>query len=118
MGLVADPQVDVARDGDRDRHAGDCSASELTQDRCGGVGARRVSGQDCSINRISLPSTSCSAIAHAVCCRWDLAQMKPSAYLVNTSRGPIVDEAALIDALQTTGSLAQASTVFDVEPLR
>jgi len=49
--------------------------------------------------------------------RDELAKMKPGAILVNGSRGKVIDESALIDALQQKIIYAAGLDVFDVEPL-
>ena len=47
----------------------------------------------------------------------ELAMMKPTAYLINTSRGPIVDEPALVDALRSRRIAGAGIDVYDQEPL-
>jgi D-3-phosphoglycerate dehydrogenase len=47
----------------------------------------------------------------------EFAQMKPTAYFINVSRGPVVDEPALIDALRAGRIAGAALDVFEQEPV-
>ena len=93
-------------------------SQNLTSERAGKVGAELVS-------RETLLRESDVVTIHLVLGdrtrgllrAGELALMKPSAYLINTSRGPIVDEGALVEALRTGGIAGAGIDVFDVEPL-
>ena len=93
-------------------------SQNLAAERAAEVGATRVSNEDLfreadivSVHMV-LSGRTRGLVGAA-----ELALMKPSARLVNTSRGPIVVEADLIAAL-TTGRIAGAAIeVFDQEPL-
>ena len=47
----------------------------------------------------------------------EFALMKPTAVVMNVGRGPVIDEAALLDALQSGAIRGAALDVFDTEPL-
>jgi phosphoglycerate dehydrogenase-like enzyme len=58
-----------------------------------------------------------SARTHHVVGAAEIAAMRPTAYLVNTSRGPLVDTAALLEALHAGRIAGAAIDVYDTEPL-
>lgn len=92
-------------------------SQNLTEERAAEVGARRVdkdrlfASSDVLSIHLILGDRTRGLVGAA-----DIARMKPGALLVNTSRGPIVDEAALIDALHRD-AIRAALDVFDQEPL-
>jgi phosphoglycerate dehydrogenase-like enzyme len=93
-------------------------SQNLTEDAAVAVGARYVGKQelfglaDVLTIHLKLSERSRNSVGPA-----ELAVMKPTALLVNTSRGPIIDEAALIDALRSRSIGGAALDVFDTEPL-
>jgi phosphoglycerate dehydrogenase-like enzyme len=93
-------------------------SANLTDERAASVGVRRVSREEVfKESDVVTVHLVLSDRTRGLIGRPELAAMKPTAYLVNTSRGPIVDEPALLEAL-ASGSIAGAGLdVFAVEPL-
>jgi glyoxylate reductase len=102
--------------------------------RIGQAVARRLSGFDCTILHTSRSGgmaleelleqsdfvsvhTPLTPQTRALIGTQALERMKPTAYLVNTARGPIVDTGALIDALRAGELAGAALDVTDPEPL-
>jgi len=73
---------------------------------------KAVAGADFVALTVPLTETTHGLIGAA-----ELAAMKPSAWLINIARGPVVDEAALLDALRGNRLGGAVLDVFDEEPL-
>ena len=93
-------------------------SQNLTEARCAELGVRYVDKEtlfrssDFISVQLVLSKRTRGLVGAA-----EFALMKPTAYLINTARGPIIDEAALIAALET-GKIAGAGLdVYDEEPL-
>ena len=92
-------------------------SQNLTEERAREAGATRVE-KDVLLAESDAVSLHLvlSARTRGILGAADLACMKPGAILVNTSRGPLIDEAALVAAVQA-GRIVAALDVFDQEPL-
>ena len=92
-------------------------SQNLTAERAEAEGATLVSKEEL-LKRSDVVSIHVvlSARSRGLIGAAELALMKPGAILVNTSRGPIVDEAAMIAALEA-GRIRAGLDVYDVEPL-
>jgi D-3-phosphoglycerate dehydrogenase len=90
----------------------------LTPERCREVGVGYVSKEElfATADIITIHMVL-SQRSRGLVGRDDLARMKPTGYLVNTARGPIVDETALLETLQARKIAGAAIDVFSVEPL-
>jgi phosphoglycerate dehydrogenase-like enzyme len=93
-------------------------SQNLTKEKAQSCGARLVSKEELfrsadilTVHLVLSPRTK--GLVGAA----ELQAMKPSARLINTSRGPIVDESALIEVLRERRIAGAALDVFDIEPL-
>ncbi len=94
-------------------------SQNLTDAKAAEHGARRVSKDELfALSDVDHhPSRARAAASRGLVGAAELARMKPTAYLVNTSRGPIVDEAALVGCLRARRIAGAALDVYDAEPI-
>ena len=93
-------------------------SQNLTDARATEVGVRRVS-RDALFAESDFISVHLvlSERSHGLIGAADFARMKPDAYFINTSRGPIVDTDALLATLRANRIAGAGIDVYDVEPL-
>lgn len=93
-------------------------SENLTEEAAAAVGARRVSKQDLfRESDVLTVHTVLSKRTRGLVGAAELELLGPAAYLVNTSRGPIVDEAALREALHAGRIAGAGIDVYGQEPL-
>ncbi|WP_245730119.1 NAD(P)-dependent oxidoreductase [Micromonospora pallida] len=93
-------------------------SQNLTEESAAAADARRVSKQELFSNSdvITVHLKLGERTRHLITAH-ELALMRPRAYLINTSRGPIVDETALLHAVRKGQIAGAALDVYDQEPL-
>ena len=93
-------------------------SQNLTAERAAAAGARRVSKEDLlrQADFVSIHLVLSERTRGLIGAR-ELALMKPTARLINTSRGPLVNEADLLEALAARRIAGAALDVYDREPL-
>jgi len=93
-------------------------SENLQEETASALGVRRVSKQALlSQSDFLTIHTRLSERTRGIIGAPELATMKPGARLINSSRGPIVDEAALVDALISGRIAGAAVDVYETEPL-
>jgi phosphoglycerate dehydrogenase-like enzyme len=93
-------------------------SQNLTPDKCRERGVHYASKEELFRNAdIATIHLVLSERSRGLIGAGDLGLMKKTAYLINTSRGPIVEEQALIATLQSKSIAGAGLDVFDVEPL-
>jgi phosphoglycerate dehydrogenase-like enzyme len=94
-------------------------SQNLTAEKAASVGATLAAGRDEVLTRADIVTIHLvlSDRTRGLLGARELALMRPTAYLVNTSRGPIVDEEALIAVLRAGAIAGAGLDVFDEEPL-
>jgi len=90
----------------------------LDEERAAAAGVRRVSLDELfrDSDVISIHLRLSERTRHIITSR-QLSLMKPTAYLINTARGPLIEEEALVAALQANRIAGAALDVFETEPL-
>jgi phosphoglycerate dehydrogenase-like enzyme len=94
-------------------------SQNLTPERAAAIGATLAGSRDELLARADIVTIHLvlSERTRGLLGAREVALMRPSAYLVNTSRGPIVDERALIAALEAGAIAGAGLDVYDEEPL-
>jgi phosphoglycerate dehydrogenase-like enzyme len=94
-------------------------SQNLTRERAAEVGVGYVAGKDALLTLADVVTIHLvlSERTRGLIGKKELELMKPTAYLINTSRGPIVDEAALVEVLTAQRIGGAGLDVYDEEPL-